>query len=130
MSRFRKQTDFGSRGNCMSACLASLFDIEISEVPNFFDVAGNDAERWWGAVRDWLRGYGFGIMSIQPDMLHLFEGLFIVGGESTRGIEHAVIYQNGKVIFDPHPSDCGVKEITSADLLYPLDPSKLVLKCS
>ena len=128
MTRFKKQTDFGDVGNCFSACLASVFDIEINEVPNFYNVAGNDPAAWWGAVRDWLRDRGFGVMSIQADLIDQFEGLFIVGGESERGIEHAVLYQNGKIIFDPHPSDVGVKKVTSVDLLYPLDPSKLEYK--
>lgn len=125
MTRFKKQTDFGSTGNCFSACLASVFDIPLEDVPNFYIIAGNDPAIWWGAVRDWLRLRGFGVMSIQANLIDQFEGLFIVGGESERGIEHAVLYQNGKVIFDPHPSNVGVKEVTSVDLLYPLDPSRL-----
>lgn len=128
MTRFKKQTDFGETGNCFSACLASVFYIPIEDVPNFYNVAGNDPAAWWGAVRDWLRDRGFGVMSIQADLIDQFEGLFIVGGESERGIEHAVLYQNGKVIFDPHPSNVGVKDVTSVDLLYPLDPSKLEYK--
>lgn len=128
MTRFKKQTDFGEIGNCFSACLASVFYIPIEDVPNFYNVAGNDPAAWWGAVRDWLRDRGFGVMSIQADLIDQFEGLFIVGGESERGIEHAVLYQDGKVIFDPHPSNVGVKGVTSVDLLYPLDPAKLEYK--
>lgn len=35
---------------------------------------------------------------------------YIVSGKSPRGISHVVIYINGKMIHDPHPSGAGVFE--------------------
>ena len=124
------QTDFGSKGNCMSACLASVFELDITDVPNFFVVGGEDAENWWTACRSWLRQRGFGVMSLQvtAETLSQFEGIFVVCGKSPRGTEHAVVFQNGKVIHDPHPDRGGVVEVTAVDMLYPLDPSKFKLK--
>lgn len=122
------QTAFGSNGNCFSACLASIFELPIENVPNFFKVAGHDETLWWAAVRDWLRPLGFGVMSLQlsdQSLLAAFEGWLIVCGESSRGIQHATIWRNGKLIHDPHPSQCGLIAPESVDLLYPLDPSFL-----
>ena len=122
------QTDFGSNGNCFSACLASLFELPIEAVPNFFEVGGNDAPLWWAAVRDWLRPHGFGVMSLSfpnPSLFEEFEGWFIVSGESIRGVQHATLWRNGKLVHDPHPSQCGIKTPEGIDLLYPLDPSSL-----
>ncbi len=134
MSRFVDQTEVGATGNCFSACLASLFAMKIDDVPNFFHIAYDEsAEAWWKAVRGWLKDKGYGVMSLSPvntDILSQYDGIFIVSGKSCRGIEHAVLYQHGKIIHDPHPSKCGVESIECVDLLYPLDPSKLCFNAS
>lgn len=126
--RFVDQTKTGETGNCMSACLASLFSCPISEVPNFYEIAGNDAGPWWDAVRDWLRPRGFGIISLalnDTEWLKNTDGLFIVSGNSERGLFHATIWKNGQIIHDPHPSKTGIVKAETMDLIYPLDPSKL-----
>jgi hypothetical protein len=65
------QTDLTREGgNCFSACLASMLEISIDEVPTF---KTDDAGYWWDKVQEWLatRGY-FGIdvgLSGQPIQL-------------------------------------------------------------
>lgn len=122
------QTKFGKGGNCMSACIASILEMDLNEVPNFFEITDTDIE-WWTAVRTFLRERGWGLLSIgvTEDMLKGYEGIFIVGGASPRfpgsKVQHAVIWQNGKLTHDPHPDRLGV-EVESIDMLYPLDPAK------
>jgi len=123
------QTDFGQFGNCFSACLASLFELPLEEVPNFFTVAGPyDDAAWWSAVRDWLRPRGYGIMFNDlrdPEHLKLFEGYFIVSGKSSRNVDHATIWKDGVMVHDPHPEQCGLIAPDGVDLIYPLDVSAL-----
>lgn len=118
------QTQTGETGNCLSACFASLFECPIEDVPNFHDgIASDDDDAWWNGVRAWLRPKGFGLMSLQllnQDSLALFEGIFIVCGKSCRGIYHATLWQNGKLLHDPHPSKCGLETVETIDMLYPL----------
>ncbi|CAN7326918.1 hypothetical protein LJR084_001897 [Variovorax sp. LjRoot84] len=124
------QDAFGELGNCFSACLASLFELDITDVPNFYVTAGrDDAAAWWSAVREWLRPRGFGVMTLQwadPKLIGEFEGWFIVCGESERGLQHATIWRDGKLVHDPHPSQCGIRSPESVDLLYPLDPGAML----
>ena len=119
------QTDFGQFGNCFSACLASLFELPLEKVPNFFTVAGPyDDAAWWAAVRDWLRPRGYGIMFNNlrdPEHLKLFEGYFIVSGKSSRNVDHATIWKDGVMVHDPHPEQCGLIAPDGVDLIYPLD---------
>lgn len=126
------QTDLGEFGNCFSACLASLFELTIDEVPNFFTVAGPyDDAAWWGAVRDWLRPRGFGIMWLElKDPAHLsgFDGYLIVAGKSSRNLDHATIWKDGAMVHDPHPAQCGIIKPEGVDILYPLDPSRLLAR--
>ena len=112
------QSVTGTRGNCFSACLASLFELPLSDVPNFFDLAGDDDAKWWAAVRDWLRPRGFGVMFLSlsdPAHLALFEGWQIVCGD-------------GKMVHDPHPSQCGIIAPDGVDMIYPLCPAALMVR--
>lgn len=125
------QTDDYPYGNCLSACLASLFEVDLEEVPNFFRVAGQDQTAWWAAVREWLRPRGFGIMSLEIRDLALlanFEGWMIVSGQSRPGVYHATIWREGNLVHDPHPLKPGISEPESVDMLYPLDPAALMLR--
>lgn len=116
------QTDFGPDGNCMSACLATLFGLPISAVPNFYRVAGHEPEKWWDAISDWLkpRGYGLLIATVSSEYLELLDGALIVGGTSPRGVQHAVIYVDGALWHDPHPDGGGVTGPLDVTVIYPL----------
>src|ERR1700723_1436552 len=46
------ETDPG-RGNCLTACLASIMDLGIDEVPYF-----RVYDDWWELLQEWLRGHG------------------------------------------------------------------------
>jgi hypothetical protein len=128
------QTVTGTSGNCMSACFASIFELPISEVPNFCDVGADDAA-WWNACRAWLRTQGFGIITLtftdaaQWKSLCL-EGFHIVAGPSPRleGMQHATVWHEGAMVHDPHPDQTGIVRPETLDMLYPLDPSALVAR--
>jgi len=125
------QSVTGTHGDCFSACLASLFELPLSDVPNFFDLAGDDDAKWWAAVRDWLRPRGFGVMFLSlsdPAHLALFEGWQIVCGKSARGLDHATIWRDGKMVHDPHPSQCGLIAPDGVDMIYPLCPAALMVR--
>lgn len=46
---------------------------------------------------------------------------YIAAGPSPRGVIHAVIYQNGKMVHDPHPSRDGILEIYSLEVLEKIE---------
>lgn len=125
------QTIVGPKGNCMSACLASVLELPLAEVPNFFE-AGSDDTDYWNACRTWLRGLGLGILTINFDgpaqwsQLRL-GGYHIVGGSSPRmeGMDHATVWYRGRMVHDPHPDGTGIVKPTTLDLLYVLDPARL-----
>lgn len=124
------QTITGEKGNCFPACLASLFEIPIQEIPNFIE-AGPDAEDFWSAARAWLRERGWGILPINlgtgfgPECLH---GYQMVWGTSPRGRTHATIWKDGVMVHDPHPDQSGLSTVEGADLLYPLDAGAMMLR--
>lgn len=132
------QTVFGvPEGNCTSACIASLLEVPIEEVPHF-----GTTNAWSEALRKWLRPRGFDALFWQivaetpyrsiaaPDGTWLFsthsyvpDGYYLLGGESARG-PHAVVAKSLEIVFDPHPSRAGLVSIGFGLALVPLDPAE------
>lgn len=109
------------RGNCLAACIASLLELPITEVPNIetlFDVGHHTY--YYEVLCAFLlcRGYEFGT----DDRFKVFHGTafdvdnflelqdkhYLVTGKTVRGTYHVCVYQNGKLVHDPHPSKEGL----------------------
>lgn len=117
-TRFTKD---GDRGNCMTACVASLLDLPIESVPYFIGEPD-----FWDAVLDFLfkNGYEYN-QTFYPMEGYDFDwksspgvdGYFICAGPSPRlpGLDHAVIYKNGVMVHDPHPDKTGILSIKEID---------------
>lgn len=107
------QTIFGNKkGNCFAACVASLLNLPLEEVPNF--CADYTDETWWNAFRSWLHKrkleaffFEFGDSFDEAPMHGDF--LWIASGKSPRGdFLHSTVYKGKKLEHDPHPSRDGL----------------------
>ena len=102
------QTKFGrGEGNCWSACLASIFELHLDEVPSF------KGENWWLDTQRWVERHGYGFVEVvieHPEGLELFgQSLWIASGKSPRGnFDHSVLYCGSTMIHDPHPDGTGL----------------------
>ena len=106
-------------GNCFTACVASLLEVPIESVPDFSSMG----HRWFPTFYRFLDSHGyefFGSGTIKSHGIKSLEefkgvdGYVIVGGKSPRTYVkrgHAVIYKNGKLVHDPHPSGEGLLEV-------------------
>lgn len=101
-------------GNCFEACLASIFEMDLKDVPNFH------GKNWFVEFWEWLKTKGYTTDgSLYNENIENYnggvDGYFIVAGESPRGKHikggHAVVYKNGKLAHDPHPDGTGVVSI-------------------
>lgn len=103
------QTIFNAtEGNCFSACLASVLELPIEDVPNF---CANPSPHWFADVRSWLNPFGLDAVNISVSDLSVYEarGYYLLGGTSTRGpYLHSVVAYNGVVVHDPNPKGDGV----------------------
>ncbi len=124
----QKQTEFsdesnGVHGNCFSACIASMFDMPLSEVPNFSAFG----DKWFEVFWEFMKPLPFDFegtwdISTHPNWFQDFKGIdgfVIVGGTSPRGIKngHAVIYKDGVPYFDPHPDNTFLGEAKHVNLI-------------
>lgn len=118
------QSTFGvPGGNCLSACIASLLELPIADVPYFFDPEEGSHER----LQAWLKAKGFfahtvGWSAEWQAELTSAAGYHIVCGKSARG-PHAVVGHGGEIVHDPHPSRGGLISKDSICFLVPLDPA-------
>lgn len=127
----RKQTSFydpenNTRGNCMVTCYANALGLNPSECPpfeQFFDVLWPDNEFWKHVVILWFEKLGYRLEKSMRDPLpklneHTF---YFAVGPSERGVKHMVVWQNGGIYHDPHPSDAGLEFVEYWEYLVPIE---------
>lgn len=110
-----RQTRFGKPdGNCLEACLASLFHFDIETIPHF--VAEDD---WVGAMNDWL-AFNLGIEVVYTSDLEWVQGRdHLISGMSPRGpFGHTCVGRDGSILFDPHPDETGLEEPKDGGFRY------------
>jgi hypothetical protein len=93
----------GPGGDCYAACVASLLEVGLTEVPDL--AAAGD--RWASALRRWLAARGLCVafrpgdgrpLADQPDPS---PGYAIVGQRVPDGSVHAVVCRDGRIVHDP-----------------------------
>jgi hypothetical protein len=85
------QTIDGPDGNCYQACMASILEVPLGEIPTF---AG------WRDLRAWLAERGWSLVFGRKD------GCSIASQQTIRGI-HAVVCFDGEMVHDPSPRPFG-----------------------
>lgn len=102
----------GVWGDCLRACVASLFEYDIAHVPNFVDEFLYP-EGFYPALQEWLRPrdlcymashFPFGELAETGDAMRRFgiDGYHLLGGRC--GLHnHVVVAQHCLIIHDPNP---------------------------
>lgn len=119
--------------DCLRACLASVFEVAWEDAPDTAREEGQDDHgrvvSQHNTVNEWLKARGFvewAIHKEQGDATLLRRGQtihrdgsrtpadyvwpyplaahYVGGGESPRGVGHAVVMFAGKIVHDPHPA--------------------------
>lgn len=112
-------------GNCLVACIASILDEPVDEIPNIYTFYGLDEKKenpedylWFQIINKWLNvKYNKCFKHYKKDT-PTYHPFVIMKGLSKRNRPHCVIYFNDngnlKPYFDPHPT----KEYLSSELYY------------
>lgn len=119
-----KPIDQADTDDCFRACVASLFELSLADVPHFIR-----DEAWPECVNTWLRERGVPIRAIPLDggreiITFLGDVRIIITGFSPRDVRHAVIARGKKLEHDPHPSRAGITwdHRVTVWLFVPVDP--------
>lgn len=100
-----RQIHFGAGyGSCFATAIASVLDMDLGAVPNF---AAFGPGTWFDALLLWAKSAKVHVDRVFPgdDMP---PGPVVAGGVGPRGPRHCVVWQDGKMLHDPHPSDAGL----------------------
>lgn len=113
-------------GDCMRACLASIFEFPLGLMPNYWEQT-QDTEEYWKLTNQWLsENYGYVCISISmvPEHQYLLKDILCVAVAKCGREEHAVVWKNGLI---HNPSIGGHPFPEKAEhfiFLTPLDPLK------
>ena len=112
-------------GNCLAACIASLLELPIADVPNF--VA---QDRWFEALQEWLgrRGLRYLVVHLaaaESMVCDGFQGVYhTMFGPGPRGRNHCVVGLGGTPVHDPHPSGAMLEDCEWMGFLVSMDPAQ------
>jgi len=115
------------RGNCYAAAIASMLELPLSEVPNVEVLFHIEGGFWSQVMHAFLNSVGYELYCNddyrvfhdpeyrKEEREQLIESLkdnyYMVSGMSPRGVNHIVIYQNGRMVHDPHPTREGILDM-------------------
>lgn len=109
-------------GNCFPACLASVLELPLADVPLFCD------DDWLEQYNEWLRPRNLVLLLVPyaPDWHP--PGYAILGAESPRGPWlHAAVCYDGELVWDPHPQrSMGLRAWLDWAVFVVLDPQRKV----
>ena len=128
------QTDLTfETGNCGEACVASILEIELSDIPSLHNPDDpSDGNFYCKNLRNFLDKFGLSYIDLrvldEHDPADFLKDCWIIAtGPSPRGTKdwhrHAVVWRNGKIIHDPHPNNEGLKEIEMYGIFIKRNPA-------
>lgn len=128
------QTCYGPvDGNCFEACLASVLECELGEIPRQPDGLGTDLTSWFQELTEWLgwRGLGYVQVQMRHDQIAVYPtgdwiAMLDVPGHA---FGHAVVCRGDKVIHDPDqrfgPGRADLQRLEGMFVVTALNPGPL-----
>lgn len=97
----------GEHGNCVPACIASILERPLDQVPHFAALHG---PYFMKQMRQWFEDQGMGLCYVNGNPITYFAGAHCIAtGQSPRGdFLHSVVWFGRKMAHDPHPSRAGI----------------------
>lgn len=123
------QTTFGERkGNCFAACVASVLELPLEEVPNF--CCENWDGEWYQAFKGWLRARGLDAIcyavldggdEARAQIFRIaceLRGVPWIGsGPNPSGVLHSTVWLGDALVHDPNPSQAGITRLDDMVLI-------------
>jgi len=124
------QMKFGANeGNCFQACLASILELPLDDVPDFCNIYGRNGT-WLYECNKWLSTRNLGLVhvvrprSVETDYLFELPVYHIITGLNKDGIRHSVVGFRSDMVYNPNPNSGGIVDFHCYDFFVALDPSK------
>ena len=121
--RPQRQTTFGKPyGNCWGAAICTLLGTDLATFPDLSGcVTPDHIATWWERTTEFLSTHGYAIVSgYDAKDKRAPAGFALASGPGPRDVDHTVVVYDGRVVWDPHPSDDGLKRIEEYRMLWPV----------
>lgn len=109
-------------GNCLQACVASILELPLDATPDFIRT-GSD---WLEALAQWLDAqFAMSVLLLKFTGNPSFtrpNGYCIASGPTLGYPKHSVVWLDGRIIHDPHPSRPGLQRIDDLLVFTVPDP--------
>ena len=118
-----EQTRLGyPNGNCFNACIASVLERPLEEIPDLMLGTDGKGKGWWPLYQQWFREQGFEATAYLYDDIWFPRGYSLMSAQSPRGdFLHSVVCLDGNVVWDPHPQrEMGLGQPADWTILKPL----------
>lgn len=99
--------------NCMQCAVAYILGLPVCDVPDFS--ARSSALMAWEEFDAFILSRGFSSVILPPGFLP--ESDYLASGSTMRGTKHIVVMNDGRLVFDPHPSNDGLVSIDCIRLI-------------
>lgn len=94
----------GIPGNCLQAAVAALLEMPLGDVPHFVE-----HDDWLERLVAFGETFGYRVRYRPPGT----DGVTgLACGPSPRGVQHAVVWIDGKSAWDPHPDRTGLSAVS------------------
>lgn len=98
----------GKYSNCLQASIASIFDLEIWDVPEFAKYFGEPDELWFKKLTEFCLTEYVYPLTIRPFTMDAglppaLHGYHLMSVQTTRGVLHSVVGYQGSMVHDPYP---------------------------
>lgn len=124
----------GEIGDCWRCCIAAVVGVPAEDVPHFVAQRSGSCD---ADTQAWLNERGFLMLHVEGDGRGGQGGSFprwggrpfpepavIACGPTQRsrglGKHHAVVLVEGKIVYDPHPTDAGLTAIVERYFIFPV----------
>jgi hypothetical protein len=94
----------GVPGNCLQAAVAALLELPLGDVSHFAE-----HDDWLERLVAFGEVHGYRVRYRPPGT----EGVTgLAFGPSPRGVQHAVVWDGGEAVWDPHPDRTGLTAVS------------------
>lgn len=122
------QNRFGKPlGNCWEACVASILEVDLSDIPTAHREEWEDAvgqERVYKLL-EYLHSLGYNLVEFKMVdgegviTMRVPSDYYILCGENHQGLGHTVVALGNEIVHNPNPTDNGILHNASAyQILY------------
>ena len=112
------QHKFGHGGSCFTACIASIVECDLKDIPNFIDYGPDYILELWKFLKPLGMSYTCVTWKMHEAPERIPADYHVISGYGPRGFRHSVVGFKGKQIHDPFPGGGGLITVDSWGVIH------------